>query len=312
MVLRTIPTLSRKPLSEVSFALASFIESCFLGVSVTANKHAISVAAVLVAAVLALVPSAAWGETAPGNDEITGATLIPLPGAVNQATTGATASVTDPAACWSNSAATMWYRVVSPTAGTIRVTGYYGGLTDAIGIALFTGSPDSLQPVACGTNNPNAQGTVVTTDIQAGQLYIMVAVPDSSVIDDGLGEYIGISVAYVLPDPRITSFTIDRKGSVTKAGTATISGTITCQLRGNAGLRMTLTQPTGRSTATATTTGLVQCTPSTRHWSMSMTSSTTLRFGAKKATASGTAETSGDLGSSTLTTTQVVTLHSTK
>jgi hypothetical protein len=213
---------------------------------------------------------------------------------------------------------TLWYRVDAPTDGKVSMSGFYSDFTLRVGIEVFSGSPGSLQSIGCDfvADDTDGNASFVDTDVTAGQsYYVMMAIPQSYHAGTNDSEWVRFSANYVpppRPDPHVTAFTVNLKGPVTKAGTATIGGTIRCEVSGFASVHAVLTQVFARSTAQADATFGVPCTTSLTPWSMSLTSSTSVRFGSGTATASGSASTSGDLGGTTLTATRKVGLHTIK
>jgi hypothetical protein len=152
---------------------------------------------------VAAPPSVA--ETASGNDEIAGATVIgSLPAGITQDITGATASPQDPARCWNG--VTTWYTLTAPSAGTIRFVGMgryahdeYAHTSSAL--AIYAGSPDALTDVGCdvydddrGFVSPHAE-----VSVRAGQrLYVMVGDVSKTV-----GVLLTVHAAYVNAPPQV-------------------------------------------------------------------------------------------------------------
>jgi hypothetical protein len=185
------------------------------------RRHVLAFTAVLVGAFLLPATPPASG-VAPGNDEITGATVLgPAPFHVEQSTVEATTSADE--AAWNDFCGApaleqgVWF-TATPTVDahiTVEVT----ASDFSAGILVLTGEPGSLTPVFCSPG-------VVSGPVTAGQtIYLLV-------FGDGLNEQKTsgnlVLDTYLTPPPPAIAVTIDPRGTVDKEGVAHVSGTVSC------------------------------------------------------------------------------------
>jgi hypothetical protein len=93
----------------------------------------------------------------------------------------------------------------------------------------------------------------------------------------------------VAPPPLVVDISVDRRGVVTNAGRATLSGTVTCTVEGEASLGVELVQRHGRLVARGSGGGPAACGPSPTAWSLQVDSFTGVVFGPGQADATPTA-----------------------
>ena len=200
---------------------------------------------------------------APGNDTYPGSTLVantPFTDSVN--TLEATSDVEDAALqaqCGAPAVeASVWY-TITPTADTGLVADVSSSSYTA-GVAVATGSPGSWQVVACG---PGAASWAAT----AGQAYSVIAFDDQPGAGNGGTLNITIDVA---PPPPTIDVTVNPTGTFNKqAGTATISGTVTCSGGADfAFLEVQLSQTAGRLIIRGFGGTEVTCDGLVRPWSL--------------------------------------------
>lgn len=164
-----------------------------------------AIGAALAAAVAVLasaaLPSAALAETIVGNDEIGGATLIPVPYSAEQDTDGARPGDDDPQTCWSGGFS-VWYELVSPRTGTLRITDFVsrinpetGSKMDAdSGVAVFTGSQDALVERGCHFMRQRDGGGSVDVFVSARERLWVLA---GSSLADSTGTAVLLDVRYL-------------------------------------------------------------------------------------------------------------------
>jgi len=157
--------------------------------------------------------------SAPANDLPCNATALPLNVNTN-GTNSCSGGVSEPAvpSCWSSGTLnTVWYSVVIPASGRIRIRTSLGTLTNTQ-IALYSGACTSPALVACNLNAP-ACGTssylnseLVATGLSAGSTYYirldgsgdLTGTFDIMVVDDNVGFPPSLGQECVNPSPVCT------------------------------------------------------------------------------------------------------------
>ena len=201
----------------------------------------------------------------PGNDTSAAATVIDaLPFEAEVDTTEATMGGDDAAIGCGTDPGTqtfshsVWFEYTPPEDQTIAIDTAASSYA-AAGAVFPAGSPET--PVACF-----AGSTLVS--LTGGTTYLI----DLVEIGDAGGGLLRLSVAEVVfPEPEVT---VDPVGQVDRAGTATLSGTLTCDPGSFVWLSASFTQVIGRRTA-VTAFGQVfgediTCDGSAQRWSMSL------------------------------------------
>lgn len=181
--------------------------------------------ATLATLTLTVAPAAA---AVPANDTIEDATVITaLPFTVDQDTTDATKSDTDPRpSCDRRVKHTVWFRLTAPANGWLAAD-TLGSRYDTLA-AVYTGGPGSLTEVACnddtyrdGDWKPKAR---VYWDADAGTTYYLMVAAGY-----GSGGKLHLTVGASEAPFTVDAFAVDPTGSAdNQAGTAVIHGTITC------------------------------------------------------------------------------------
>ena len=260
-----------------------------------------AVAALLVAISL---PAVAQAETAPSNDEITGAIEVtPLPGSVRQDPRGATAAPTDPMDCQQSPDPTLWYSVTAPAIGvmTLKSRGsidFDGPANFDTNMAIYRGSPADLRFASCGTWVPDPdRGFWEETDVEvsAGErLYVMVAIPPLSegITDPDGSPYSGPmthSLTVSIRRPNVSVAVAISGGTASKSGVATITGTARCSFPVPASVSVSLTQEHRLLTATGVGGTSIPCDEDGETWRVSVTGNFGSKFVPGKATATADA-----------------------
>jgi len=230
----------------------------------------------LTALALTLSGTAAWA--APANDDVAGAVVIPgLPFTDQVNTADATVAPADPSTSCFGPLATVWYTFTPDESTRVQI--------DTIGsdydttLAVFTGTPGQFTEVTCN-DDAGSLLSVVRFDAVAGtQYYVMAGTccgGDVGQVGPGGNLVINASVA---PPAPVVDVTLDRRGVVTNQGRATISGTVTCNVEGQAEVGVEVVQRHGRLVARGSNTILVACGPTPTAWSVQVDSFTGVVFG---------------------------------
>ena len=172
---------------------------------------------------------------APANDSsATPAVLAePLPTSATEDVTEATADPADRTDCFGNNLGTVWYTYTPSTSGRYIVDTF--GSTYDTTLYVLDGSPAG-SILGC-----DWFGSRVVFDATAGSTYfIQVGAPDG----DTLGTLtLNLDVA---PPPLVLGLTVNATGTVNRFGTATIGGTVTCNIAVPVSVNVNLTQPVGK------------------------------------------------------------------
>lgn len=198
-------------------------------------------AVAVMAAVLLQVTGAA--AAAPSNDTIAGATVIAaIPFTDEVDTTEATTDADDAQLneiCGAPATdASVWYQLEG-TGGDVLVD--VSASDYSAGVLVGTGTPGSLEIVACG---PGAVGV----HAESGTTYYLLAI-DDQLDESGNGGQLSISVDVAPPPPAI-EMTANRTGTFDpQTGSATVGGTVTCIGQGVefASIEGNLSQKAGRA-----------------------------------------------------------------
>lgn len=182
-------------------------------------KFAHAMVAATGTAAIALAGPAQAFAAAPSNDTIGGATVI---GAVpfsetidtSEATTDAEDAAINSQCGAPATNGSVWYQLTAAEAGYLVDVSQS---TFSAGVIVATGAPGSLAIVTCGPGSVGFAAAPGTT------YYIMAFSDQPSVV----GGQLTISVTAVTPPPTV-SLTVDPVGTVTKQGTAILTGTYTC------------------------------------------------------------------------------------
>lgn len=137
----------------------------------------------------------------PANDDFASPVEVtPLPFNHQIDTTRATQANDDPSLCAGEESATVWYRFVPPSAGTLTVD-TFGSSYDTV-LAVFTGERGALTIQACNDDSSGGQSEV-TLSVAGGQTYFIEAASYSSV-----GGRLNLSASFsplLLPETAATS-----------------------------------------------------------------------------------------------------------
>ncbi|GIG93187.1 hypothetical protein [Plantactinospora endophytica] len=171
----------------------------------------------------------------PTNDDFDHAILVggSLPFADTVSSADATTATDDPQPCLSTALSTVWYRFTPTRSGMYAATGTaepYGAF-----VSVYTGTRGALTPVVCGSNNGAGTAVAGTT------YYLMVsAFPWSPP---------GADFRFHLDGSSVLDVTLDPRGRVDlNAGSARVSGTLTCRATGQPRIDGELQQRVGRTT----------------------------------------------------------------
>jgi hypothetical protein len=150
----------------------------------------------------------------PANDELSGATALTLNTPVTQDTTLATSAPSDPTTCiFGEPHNTVWFSftpIVSQALNLDRSGSNYDGV-----LSVLTDLGSGPQVIACG----DRFATGMRFDATAGRTYY--------VMDSGLSEGGGQLRLTLSPGIAMT-VTVNQAGTVSRQGTATVSGTLAC------------------------------------------------------------------------------------
>lgn len=173
------------------------------------------------AALVALALGAGPVLASAPNDHVSSATVLAIPASISQDTTVANTSDPDEVALNDFCGAPVvehgvWFSVTPLAAATYA---FDTSKSDySAGIMLFEGAPSGPSLLDCGPG-------VIVDDLEASVTYNLL------VFGDGLTEAtagdLELSTRVATPAPDV-EFTVNRSGSVDKAGTVHISGTATC------------------------------------------------------------------------------------
>ena len=157
----------------------------------------------------------------PANDEFSSATVIPaLPYSDVVDTSEATSSPDDPD-CFPGSP-TVWYAFTPAT--DMRVSANTVGSDFDTTLAVVTGSPGAFTVVACNDDFGSLQSAVVF-EAQAGVTYYIVG--GSCCGPGASGGTLHLNVQQAGP-PLEAQVSVDSRATVDRFGTATLTGTISC------------------------------------------------------------------------------------
>lgn len=230
--------------------------------------------AVLAVLAVAVSGTAAWAASA--NDDIGGAVVISgLPFTHQVNTAEATVAPGDPATSCFGPTATVWYTFTADETTRVQI--------DTVGsdydttLAVFTGTPDQLTEVTCNDDAGGLQ-SVVRFDATAGTQYFIMAGTCCGGGTVGPGGNLVLNASVAPPSPAI-DVTLAGKGVVTREGRATISGTVTCNVEGDAYVNVELVQRFGRLVARGSNGVSVACGPTPTEWSVQVDSYTGVAFG---------------------------------
>lgn len=184
----------------------------------------------------------------PPNDDFADATTVaPLPFTDEVDTDIATSETTDPN-CNGNFHS-VWYAFTPSANMEVQADTFGSGYETTI--SAWTGTQGSLTGVACGSFRVRFQAV-------AGQTYYLMV---GAAFEGGAGHLV-FNVRQ-LPPPLVLGLSIDPTGSVTRAGAATVHGTLTCS-RAATGVVIlgTIRQQQGKKAAVATFSATVNCVTS--------------------------------------------------
>src|SRR5262245_12271537 len=166
-------------------------------------------------------------------------------------TTDATTGATDPAFCGSGDgepdASTVWYRF-TPSSSGFFVADTFGSDYDT---TLYVGTPDGaggINVISCDDDSGEDVQSAVAWEATAGTQYLLMAgtcCGEGVVGEAGGGGTLLFHVAQGSPPPTI-DLTVAARGKFTKAGLATIRGTIVCTNADDSFVGVSATQRVGR------------------------------------------------------------------
>jgi hypothetical protein len=220
----------------------------------------------------------------PPLDDIADARVIPSLSFFNDSADSSLAT-TDPndPSCFGQGH-TVWYVFTPPEDMRIEAAlqQVYPNDPSHFTLSAYAGSPGSLTQLACSDDSLSVQGYPrphVEFDAKAGvAVYFMIGTS---------GGTPGGAFYFSVQRPLLIKTTFDSFASVSKTGTATVSGTITCSrpVGGNYSIR--LRQTFARLVADGSNVSdSIQCTPAGTRWSTQVNSFTGVIFGPGAATVS--------------------------
>ena len=201
--------------------------------------HAMVAVAGTATIALAATPGQAFAAV-PSNDTIDGATVIsavPFSETIDtsQATTDAQDSAINAQCGAPATNGSVWYKVTATEAEYLVDVSQSNF---SAGVIVATGTPGNLSIVTCGPGS-------VAFGADPGTAYYIMAFSDQSSV---VGGQLTISVT-VAPPPPALSLTVDPTATVTKQGTAIVTGTYTCSGQADfIEIFGSLDQPVGRVT----------------------------------------------------------------
>ena len=269
------------------------------------RKQLVIVVLAICSVLLGATPALA--ASGPSNDKIAGATVIAaLPFSDTVDTTKATTDADERAAaqpCTDIGAPAIekavWYKYTASANITLQVDTTASSYPT--GIAAYNGAPSASTFVTCAPGR-------LQTSVGAGQTAYLMIFGDQP---GSPGGTLRITVQEAPPPPQITSFTVDPVASFdSKAGTATVSGTVTCTgVADFAGINGQMSQTVGRFTITGFFNAPFTCDGETHPWTAQVTSQNG-RFGGGKATVQAFAFACNSSGCAQAQVTQEVRLRS--
>lgn len=228
-------------------------------------------ATLVITAVLALLPAPAHAETVPPNDEVgTPAVLefeqFPLE---DQSTAGATHDEGDPE-CFI-AGYTVWYSFTAPSAGTLRVS----ATASVTGLDPFEDPErDISSAVAVLTSEQVELGCATSEFLGSAAVDVVVTAGQELLVAAGSTQpqsertELNLDARY-LAAPTLV---VERLGSVTKDGTATVHATLRCDFAAEVTLTTVLEQR-GRQAPAGLDVRSAQCTPGGAPVSVAVSSS---------------------------------------
>lgn len=262
----SVYTGSRGSLSQVACNPSSVLVDARAGVTYyfAVGAHN-SVGGQLKFSVEAVVP--------PQNDLLANATVIDKLSYSNEISTlYAGTEAGDPTGCYGITPS-VWYRYTPPK--TIRVLARTGLSDYHASVNVYTGSPGNLTPVTCGDQGSGSFSAI------AGNTYYF-----------GIGAFYGQEgqLRFTVDEGLQINVSINANGSATKAGVATVSGTLTCSKPTSGYINLSLQQKFIRSIAQGSGGTPVACNADKpAPWSVQVISNTFTLFGAGKADTSASA-----------------------
>ena len=245
------------------------------------------VLAIVVTATLLAVPASATAAPLKNDDISKPTALGALPASARQDTTRATTGPTDPPFCFGgdSDSNTVWYSLTAAASGRLAVD-TFGSDYDT---TLYVGTADGaggMDVIDCVDDTVDLQSRVAW-DAVAGTTYLIMAGtccgdPGS----DGGGD-LRLHADVAMPAVTAT-VTIDDAGKHTKAGTAIVSGTITCSGDGFVDLFAEVRQTLGRRAITGDSGIGLDCGPDPIAWQVEV-SSIDGSYGGGNATVTATA-----------------------
>ena len=221
------------------------------------------VAAAVIAGVVLVAPGPAYAA-APTNDTFAGATAI---GAVPFSTTVDTSEATTDAddananaICGAPSTdASVWFSLAATSSGAFVAD--VSASSYSAGVLVVTGGPGAFQIVACGPRT-------IAFPTTAGVTYYLIAIDDQS-DGGGNGGTLSLTVDAAPPPPTVAATVNPTGGFNPKAGSATISGTMTCSgVIDFALVQAELHQAVGRGEVAGFGVMDVRCDGTARPWSL--------------------------------------------
>jgi hypothetical protein len=186
----------------------------------------------------------------PTNDDIANATVIgTLPFTETISTAEATTEATDPD-CVGNGP-TVWYRFTP--ASSLRISANTLGSDYDTSISVYTGTPGDLTQIACNDDAGSLQ-SAVSFDAEAGETYFIMV----GAFGSGPGGNMTITVSEA-PPPLEVGVTAAAGAVNAKAGTARLSGTVSCSRPALVEISGTLRQRIGRSFISADFFAFLEC-----------------------------------------------------
>jgi hypothetical protein len=230
----------------------------------------------LVTSVCLLLLSAGVALAAPpGNDAIADATVIgTIPYTDTIDTSEATTSPDDPE-CFGQGP-TVWYVYTAPVDQRL-LADTFGSSYDTT-LSVYTGSPGSLEQIACNDDAGSGVQSALILEASAGTTYYLMV----GSFADSPGGTLVFSLAetdLVTPEMNIT---VDARATVdTRSGTVTVTGTATCTGAEDGFVEVSLEQRVGRFIIRGFGGTFVECDGAPQDWSVEVVGETGLFKGGK-------------------------------
>jgi len=241
----------------------------------TARSRSLPFAAILASTALLLTGSMATAlAAAPSNDDIAGATVV---GAVPFTdgpvdTRDATTSAADPGFCYDATEGadrhTVWYAFTPSAAGRYEADTFTSTYDTTVYVGTANGS-GGIDVIGCNDDTNGLQSAVGWQGAAGTTYLIMVGSCCGATFGDGGSLTLHVDVAP--PAPQV-SLSVSSRGSFSRYGVATISGTVACQNADIVDVDLSVAQAVGRKSIFGGGFVEVRCSSTATGWSIDVSS----------------------------------------